>query len=505
MRGRALSGPDILRVVPADTPYVYAALEPLAREQLDRLFREHRPRLARTLASRAATASRSPGERLLYTLLGELEPYYSVEGLDRLGFGHTGASVVYGLGLIPALRLELVAPDKVAAFLDGVVAKAGVPVARETLGDHRYVVFRDRGGAVAWSVDGNALVATVAPASLLPDVLPLLFADRRPARSLAETNAVPALARAYGLSPLQVVSIDFSRILALLLDPREELDRKLLAAVGFDVAAFDSACRSELAAIAAEAPRLVLGMEEMSSSRSRYRITLELSPRLVKLLGALRAPAAGAGAPLGTALARIGVAADVRRAVDLAKLWSFAVRTSPYRCVLLDGLNRLAGELAREVDAPLPAWLEPVRGASLVLYDASFAHVRGYGIVTAADPLQVVATLTALVPSLRGVHLPPDGTPVALPGGVGPIDHVAVKGNVIGVSAGGAEADLARAVAAPVAPHAPLLQLAVDFDRLRQALGALADGWGDVAGRWDFGIYIDDRGLTLRVEELRSP
>ncbi len=503
-RGRAFSGANILRVVPADTPYVYAALEPFPREYLDRFIREQRPELQRTLEQRGGVAALPPGDELFYTFLRELEPYYSVDGLDRLGIGRNGAWVLYGMGLVPALRVELAAPEKLAAFLDGVARKSRVPIARESLGDHRYWIVRAGAAAMVWAIDGNALVATIAPPSLLGDVLPLLFGDRLPARSLADTNAIPALARAYGLAPVQVLSVDFVRLLGALTDPQQELDRKIRGAMALDVPELDAACRSELPALAADAPRLVLGAEELSPARERYRLTLELSPRMVRLLGALRARAAGVGAPLGTALARFGAAADVRKAVDLAKLWSFAVRTSPYRCALLRGLNRLARDLARELDAPLPAWMEPLRGASLVIFDADFTRLRGYGVVTAADPLQVVGTLTALVPSLRGVNLPPDGTPVALPAALGPIDHVAVRGNVVGVSAGGAESDLSKAVAAPIAPTAPMVQMAFDADRVRQAFGALADGWGDVAGRWDIGLYLDDRGLTLRVERLRS-
>jgi hypothetical protein len=500
-RGPSLAGPEILRVVPADTPYIYVALEPFARAYLERFMRRQRPRLHTSVEMLGRSGLDAPGAKLLLALVRELDAYYSPEGLERLGMGR-GAWAFYGIGVVPALRIELAAPEKMAAFLDGVVAKSGVAVARETLGEHHYSVLRHASVALVWSVDRGALVATLAPASMLGEILPLLYGDRLPAKSLADTNAIPAMARAYGFAPLQVFYLDLQRLLGVLVDPRQDFDRRVLAAVGIELPGVDAACRSELTALAAEAPRMVAGAEELSPAHDRYRVTLELAPRTAKLLGALRGPAAGVGAPLGTALARFGVAADVRKAVDLAKLWTFAVKATPYRCSYLHGLNRLAGDFGRELDSPLPIWMEPLRGASVVIYDADLTQLRGYAMVTAADPLQVVGTLTALVPSLRGVTLPPDGTPVALPAGLGPIDHVAVKGNVIGVSAGGVEADLRKAIAAPVAPNPPLLQIAFDADRVRQAFGSLANDMIDMSGRWDFDLYVDERGLTLRLEEL---
>jgi len=489
-RPTSLTGADILRVVPADTPYVYAALEPLPAAYVDQAMRDGRPELERRAKDLDAVARDSRAGALARTLVRELLSHDSPAGLAEIGVATgRGAWVVYGIGLAPALRVELSAPDRMAAFLDGVVAKSGVSVATEMSGNHRYRVLRDAasGLALAWAIDGGALVATVASSAKLAEVLPQLFADRLPARSLADTDAVRALARAYGFKSLQVLAIDLPRLVGALADAIPA----------------DAACRGELAAIAGEAPRIVAGFEELSPAHDRVRVTVELSLRLCKLLAGLRAPAAGVGLPLGSALARIGLAGDVKAAADVARLWAAAVRANPYRCPFLSGLNRDAGDLWGELAAPLPEWLAPLRGASAVIYDADFTNVRGYVLVTAADPLQVVGTLIAMIPSLRGASLPPDGTPVPLPASLGPIDHVAVKGNVVGVSAGGSEGDLGRAIAAPVPPDPPLFHLAVDGARVGATLGAFDDSLRGLSGKWDVAVSVDDRGVTLRVDRRR--
>jgi hypothetical protein len=499
-RASSVSEADFLRTIPADTPYASVTLEPFPREYMDSMLRKQKGRAPQLSAK---LEGREPWERLVVSFLRELEPYYSADGMERIGLRRVGVAAFYGLGILPAFRMQVTDPEKLTAFIERVIKGSGVAVPRETGGGHGYWAYRVGTASIVWAIDGNWLVGTIAPTSMLGEVLPRLFGDELPKRSLKDSGAIAIIGRSYGLSPVGVGFIDIQRLVAVVIDPRQEEDRRTLRALGLSVDVLQGDCATELASLAAEAPRLVFGFEGISVKSTRVRVTLDLPDKNLKFLSALRTPAAGVGLPLGSAVLRFGAAVDLRRAVDLAKLWAIAVKTRQYRCRELRRLNQLADEVSRELDVSIPAWLSPLRGGTLVAYQLQVSNLRGYGLITAADPLQVVGMLSAFIPQLGSINIPPDGTPVALPPGLGPIGHVALKGNVLGFSAGaGMEGELLRALAAPTPPSPPLLQLALDADALRAALGDMA-GLADMSGKWDFRLAVDDRGLTLKFEELR--
>src|SRR5688572_16138403 len=103
------AGLPILRRVPADTPYVLASLEPLPRAYYEKSLADARAQLGGSMAKlRAALpADAGPATRFGLALLEEIGGDLTVAGMEKNGFRTDARAVIYGLGFLPAFRLEV--------------------------------------------------------------------------------------------------------------------------------------------------------------------------------------------------------------------------------------------------------------------------------------------------------------------------------------------------------------------------------------------------------------
>ncbi len=96
VRGRAPGGADLVRFVPADTPYVLASLEPIPAARVERYlkdtggFRGHRP---------PRTEGDFPVLEAMAPVLDAWSEVWTVEGMRNAGFPPHLNSVLYGEGV----------------------------------------------------------------------------------------------------------------------------------------------------------------------------------------------------------------------------------------------------------------------------------------------------------------------------------------------------------------------------------------------------------------------
>ena len=108
----------LLRYVPADTPYVFAMIDPLPDEvadkfepKLDAMLTTYQEVLRATIQNRATDKSDAedgngiPDEAA--ALLEELAGLLSIEGLRSAGIERDSTMVLYGAGLLPVMRMTL--------------------------------------------------------------------------------------------------------------------------------------------------------------------------------------------------------------------------------------------------------------------------------------------------------------------------------------------------------------------------------------------------------------
>jgi hypothetical protein len=503
----AAAGPAILARVPADTPYVFATLDPWPPDYLRQVLLENRTSL--TAARDDLRAAGGPG--LLLAMLEELEPRLTIEGFAELGYKPGGRMVVYGLGLVPVARFELGDPAAFTAFFERVIARGGAAVTRGERRGGRVWTFALEGApgglSVAVAIDRTEGVVTLAPAAHLPRVLARALGEEPIGPSLREAGALEQLAAELRAPRHFIGYLDVARLLA-----RLEADRELLAALGAELPPFPAPCREELAALAVTSPRWLFALGEVQPDRVAGSFIVELRPELARALVGARAAVPGLGAPLGGGVMTIGVALDVAAAVAALHGEADRVARVPRRCPALGGVGRTATELAQLLNRPLPPLWAGVRGGAVTLQSAetSFGvpQVKAYGVLAAADPIQLIDLARRALPSLAGVRIPADGSPVKLPAGTLPFmpeAHVAMRGGVLGAALGaGMEASLATLMAAAPHPRRPLVSFAYDERKLGELVRGMA---GEQAarrlagdGETSFTIEATDRGLVMHVE-----
>jgi hypothetical protein len=198
-----VSGPgadidSLLAAVPANTPLVFAALEPLPPALIDRLAVDLLP-----LFANLVVASGKDGDAettFAMAALLELGGTVGRAALEAVGFDPAPRFVVYTHGLMPVIRISVRDPDKVRAFLARVAARVGGSGAATRVDGVPVLRWTERGGAAVIGVVGHQLVAIAGPTAVLEAALPAVLHPPAPPTDPAPSAALRAIATRRGFT-----------------------------------------------------------------------------------------------------------------------------------------------------------------------------------------------------------------------------------------------------------------------------------------------------------------
>ena len=416
-----------LAYAPADTPYVYGNLEavPAATvEQLSKPMQDYWPTLFdlyETLLKDAKPAIDDTSQKIATALLEEIKTHNSWDKLRQIGLKPDARVALYGVGLVPVLRMEL---GDAAAFKAEVArveqnAGAKLPVART--GDQEYWQQGNDTLSAAIAVQGNYLVITAFPPKASDALKQALLGVKRPDRSIADAGTLQALAKQYSYSAYGEGFVDFVRLVEILSQPLSGSDAEFAQALGLPAITSDAACRAEYLEIAHKFPRVVFGAEEMSGQRMRIATQLEIDTRIAQQF------ASAIGAAPGTGAASEG-AIDFSLALPVLKLKDFwiaqadAVAAKPYACATLHSLNEGFATSKAKVDVVVPPPVSDLTGLRASVSKFELAHgasttpdVAGKLLLALSNPMTSVGIAQLAMPELQKIKIAADGKPVVLP------------------------------------------------------------------------------------------
>lgn len=519
---------QILQHIPADTPYAFVSMGGGdTREFITKIyapFQKMLPELETRLAGLGDMGLDKDTARLLRAVMHELQGKLSADGFAALGVDVNARFAFYGLGVLPAMRLQLRDPTALRDALERVQKEADIRFPTARLGEVEYWSVAgnaDIAGAIA--IVGDQLVAGIAPVAQKDRVFGLLLGTELPAQHLGKSERFQQLLADHGLAKISAGYLD-ARILAeAFLGEGDALNKDVLAALSPKVAArwpeLDDTCKQEIRSLVALAPRMVFGTEQIDGNGFAGKFVLELRPDVAQDLMAMRASVPGLDAEaLKTSVFAMGGGFDMERALTYAQSKSMALQSAPYACPALAELNKGMSDMAGEIKGIDPqVW--KIRGGALVLDDLKLAgfmptEVRGFASLAYSDTKTLISKVQSMSPQ---TVVSDDGSVTALPSGTIPFlndVHYGVqagRGGAIAVGAGSQERVKAL-LASPDQSDPPLMLMVYDMGRfadlMNQVMSVAGESPPEMAMLMDFyrafgtvsyDAHASERGLVMNT------
>ncbi|MDX9719276.1 MAG: hypothetical protein RBU37_00915 [Myxococcota bacterium] len=496
-----------LSMIPADAPYAWVSLKTVPFEEMPFDISKWMP-FYEGLAEQLAKDVPSFGAGFK-AVVGELKDKMTKEGLESLGVATQGHMAIYGVGVWPVLRMQLKDGAAFEAFVQRIETAIGAKAELKKLGDVPYRVFPIEDGIVLTAVVlPNQVVLALAPEAQLEWLFGYVFGQTKLDKSMADSGVfetiMTAHASAKGLSAGMVDLLGIEKVLS---GDATNLVSESLVAMGAPLPLLAGDCKTEVDALAAKFPRLMVIAQEFEGYAD-MALTLQVTDAtLLSELQGLRAAVPGMGATIDASnLAALGLAVDLKAGLDWLTAKGAALQESPFKCEFLAGMNEAGGELSG-LGAQVPPPFMSLKGAFVLLKDIA---IEG-GMPSKLEVMALVAgsgeelwkTVSGMAPEFAGQQtelgkvvpvtvLPPQMPPFIQE------PSLLVADNAIAVSVGAGLAEQLPAFASAASgENAPLMLMAFDYGRLMTLVSALPDADPMMA---QMGQYFGGFGMTtMRV------
>ena len=494
-RSAAFTSTDsLLQYVPADSPYVLANVAPLPDDvldalepKIDRILQSYEVMLQEIVAMAMQTSDDEGGDsqnaEKVVAVIGELSSLMSLDGLRGAGFERESASVLYGNGLLPVLRIEVSDGALFEAALSRIEESSGEKMDVATIGGNSVRYIEAGEAKILVSIHDEQVVFSIAPANFGDEQLGELLGFTRPESSIAGSGVLQAITNEYEFDDYFVGYIDIERIVETFIGGASGLDATLIASID-DTDNLSDVCRAEIRAMANIAPRVVMGYTDISIERFESQLIVELRDDIAAGLAELTAAVPGLGGDPG-GLMSFGLSIDVKAMRDFYETQLDALDEDPFECEKFAELQAGVEKGRLALQQPTPPMVYDFRGFVGVIQD-----IEGLDMTTQTPPTSVdgrfllaMNNAPALVslgmmmsPELAGLDLQPDGEPVQLdlPQAqmIGGNIFVAMTDNALAMSVGdGAESELSGMLTADAEDDGTFFSFSMDAARYYTFIG----------------------------------
>ncbi|MEO7758173.1 MAG: hypothetical protein ABIS07_16465, partial [Dokdonella sp.] len=497
--GKKVDVDSPLAFVPADTPYVFANSEPMPdamisqwRQQMQAMW----PLMTDAVEHALVEIDKKPDSeavgRVLHAVFDEVRHRSTPEQWQEIGLGPKVRAAIYGVDLLPVLRLELADADAFRAALGRIEKKAGASLTVIHIGDQEVRTFGDASVTGLLAIEGRHLVLAFVAGDADEAAKRRMLGLDKPARSIADSGALAEFDKARGYLSYGSGWIDTRRVVALTVE--NPAVAKALGAAGAPAGSLDATCREELDAAASKMPRLAFGYTEISAERMTMHARADLAPAIAQALIAVGSAVPGTPSP--DALMDMAFALPLLHAKDFWVAQADAVAKSPFRCALLAPLNDAFAKAKSQIDQTVPPPLADLSGVRMTISHFAWPQgavdaqvmpdVSGSVLIGSNNPSFLTNLAQLAVPALRDVKLAADGKPVSIPASALPgtmadkLDvNVAMSARMLGLSVGKDEtARLGEAVAAAKVTPGVLFEMNLRgeiYALMGEAMGRFAD------------------------------
>lgn len=479
----------LLKYVPADTPYIFAMLDPLPDEVADKLepkidavLKSYQGALRTTVEISAQSSTESADQDSLSehaaSALDEFSGLLSIEGFRSVGIDRDSTMVFYGVGLLPVMRITVSDGNLLDAAIARIEEKAQGSMSVATIDGHPYRYAGDEAGRLIIAVIDDELVLSIVPTNLSEDLLKSVLGLTLPSSSIADSGRLQTIIDDNHFLSHSVGMVDVERIVATFLDDQSGVNQELLALMEYDGSSLEEVCKAEIREMSGIVPRIVTGYTEMSVDRFVSNTIMELRSDIASGLATLPAPVPGLGSEQGGLFA-FGMSIDLLAARAFYTGRLDAMEADPYECELFADLQQGIEQGRELLNSPVPPIVYSFTGILAVVEDIKGMDLANGQPPTSADIRVLVTTDNAagllamgamFSPEIAGLNIQADGKPVKfesqLLAGVVDAAYVAMTDSALAISVGqGTEARLGDMLSAAIIEPHPFMSMEMDVAR----------------------------------------
>jgi hypothetical protein len=410
----------MLKYIPADSPYFMATREAMPEQDAFDRYQRMQPKasIESSLDELRETLPEIDDEvmhSLMTVLIAMSEELVDVETLDdvhALGLKMNPQAALYGLGILPVLRMQLQDEDAFRETLQRILTKADINLSTATTNDTEYWVLTPEGPVKAiLAIDDQQLLVSVVPQNASDELLAQVLGNTLPDSSIGDTDALAELEKRHGFTPYGAGKIDSSRLLNELSTPTHSGTQALMEAV--DAEQLDlSACQADIDRITNRFPGLVMGSRENDLDRMEMNLILETDEDIVSDLRTLTTQVPGLGSTEG--MASYGLGLNIPLLVQTVQKYAQEVRQNPFSCDELQDLNSSWNEINMAINNPITMMIGQslsgfrARINSLTMTDGE-PTMTGLLTLASQNPLSLLSAASSFAPELGTLGLEPGG------------------------------------------------------------------------------------------------
>ncbi|WP_440053713.1 hypothetical protein ACSLBF_12495 [Pseudoalteromonas sp. T1lg65] len=538
-----------LEYVPADTALFFGSLVPFDYEKYLSLM----PAELRSVQQQEVFEQLSQGENhVALRFFAELMNRYSLalaseqQMKQQLGIDGPIRSLIYTVGLIPTIRVELAEPATLEKTVMQSADKTGIVYKTETLQGQsitRYDLQLEGESPVELitSTKGKWFTLTVNTTFNNESDLAVALGLEKPQSSLANSQKLERYISDFNFDGNMISYLDHQAVVnGLTAQKPSRLSRmidSLLSASGEQDALAtirSKECQTDYAAIAAKWPATVSGTTSQELTSSYYKSVVDTTivindDSLNNILMGLRGFIPAYLAKQEDSLFGFGVGVDVAQlAPTVSAVWN-QITTAEVSCPELVQLQAQIKQNNPMAIAMATGMAGSVKGisASFSAFDLEFPNgqqtppevkaLDGLVVLSADQPQTLIDTAKSLDPAFAQLEIPADGSPVVLndlfplPPQIKQQVLLAIKGQHLVLSVGEKSAKLADTLSGEVIKSNGLIRTNFDLQSFFTMMADMMESSGETLPpefaelqkqNMSFGFELDltEKGILLRAE-----
>ncbi len=380
---------------------------------------------------------------------------------DKLGIkiGETQIAI-YMVDLFPVLRIKLSDGNQVNVLLNDIEQEFEVKFAKSEVNGQQIRELQNDKATFLISTNDDYLVISGSPSVIKDQMFNQLLGIDKPAQTLAQNPAlIEGIKNTHDYVMDDILLIDVQKIADHFINPKRH-NSALVNYMQIDDNMLSAACKSEISAMFANAPRMVAGQKVMTDDTIQasfvWEMDSELSTDMATMAG--RVPKGNPNAAMS-----FGMSFDLLAAKNLASKYVDAAIAEPYACEHFTQFNDQLTDMQAKLSQPIPPFVGNFKGFSFSLDELklNMAAVEAENpqpkdmieslktqVFLAVDETQALLGMAQMmVPQLQGMDIKTDGSLITLADTVPlisgkdiPIDianlYAAVSADTVGFSLG---------------------------------------------------------------------